>query len=85
MVYKVTVDWYDDFDKKEKVIGMFLIADSYSDATNKIVKYFGEDDISEFKITPWSPDDFMTFDLSNPDMDWLFHKVDKDVGETIIW
>jgi hypothetical protein len=52
---------------------------------DKIVKYFGEEDLLEIKITPWAPDDFIQFDLDNPDMDWLFNKVDKDVSKTVFW
>ena len=85
MVFKVVVDYYDDFDKKEEKKGLFLVADTYGDAVKKIVKYYGEENISEFKIVSWAPDDFIEFGLDNPDEDWLFNKVDKDIGEKIIW
>ena len=85
MVFKVVVDYYDDFDKKEEKKGLFLVADSYSDVIEKTVKYYGEEDLLEIKITPWAPDDFIQFDLDNPDMDWLFNKVDKDVSKTVFW
>lgn len=85
MVYKVVVDYYDDFDKKEEKKGLFLMADSYSDVVDKVVKYYGEEDLSEFKIAPWSPDDFIQFNLDNPDEDWLFNKVDSDIGKNVIW
>lgn len=85
MVFKVVVDFYDDFDKKEKKRGLFLVADSYSDVIEKLVNYYGEEDLLEIKIIPWSPDDFVKFDLDNPDEDWLFNKVDKDIGEKVIW
>ena len=85
MVYKVIVDYYDDFDKKEEKKGLFLVADSYGDVIEKMVKYYGEEDLLEIKITPWAPDDFIQFDLDNVDQDWLFNKVDSDIGKTIIW
>lgn len=85
MVYKVMVNWYNDVDAKEETNGLFLVADSYNDAVDKIVKYYDEEDLSEFKIAPWSSDDFIRFDLDNPDEDWLFHKVDTDIGKNVIW
>ena len=85
MVYKVVMNWYDDFDKKEKKEGLFLVADSYADAIEKMVNYYGEEDLLDIKINPWSPDDFVKFDLDNPDEDWLFNKVDSDIGKNIIW
>ena len=85
MVFKVVVDFYDEFDKKEKKRGLFLVADSYSNVIEKLVNYYGEEDLLEIKITPWSPDDFVKFDLDNPDEDWLFNKIDKDIGEKVIW
>ena len=85
MVFKVVVDFYDDFDKKEKKRGLFLMAESYSDVVDKVEKYYGEENLSEIKIAPWSPDDFMQFEFNNPDEDWLFHKVDSDIGKNVIW
>jgi len=85
MVYKVGINWYNDFSEKEEMNGLFLMADSYADAVEKIVKYYGEEDLIEFKIAPWSPDDFIRFDIDNPDEAWLFDKVDKDIGKNIIW
>jgi len=85
MIFKVRAEWYNDFSKKEETNGLFLAADSYSDAVEKIVKYYGEEDLCGFTITPWSPDDFVKFELDNPDEDWLFHKVDSDIGKNVIW
>ena len=85
MVYKVVVNWYNDFSEKEETNSLFLVADSYSDAIEKMVNYYGEEDLLEIKISPWSPDDFIRFDLGNPDEDWLFNKVDNDIGKNIIW
>ena len=85
MVYKVVVNWYNDFSEKNEMNGLFLVADSYNDVVNKVIKYYGEEFLTELKITPWSPDDFIRFELDNPDEDWLFHKVDSDIGKNIIW
>ena len=85
MVYKVIVDWYNDFTEKEETVGLFLVADTYGDVVNKVTTHFGEEDLSELRITPWAPDDFIQFDLGNVDEDWLFHKVDKDIGKNVIW
>lgn len=85
MVFKVRVEWYNDFSEREETNGLFLVADSYSDAVEKIVKYYGEEDLCGVTIAPWSPDDFVRFDLDNPDEGWLFNKVDKDIGKNVIW
>jgi len=85
MVYKVVVNWYNDFNEKNEMNGLFLVADSYNDVVNKVIKYYGEEFLTELKIAPWSPDDFVRFELDNPDEDWLFHKVDSDIGKNVIW
>ena len=85
MVYKVVVGWYNDFNEKNEMNGLFLVADSYNDVVNKVIKYYGEEFLTELKIAPWSPDDFIRFELDNPDEDWLFHKVDSDIGKNVIW
>lgn len=85
MVFKVVANWYNDVYEKEETSGLFLVADSYGDAVDKIVKFYGEEDLSEFKITSWSLDNFIRFNLDNPDEDWLFNKVDKDIGKNVIW
>lgn len=85
MVYKVVVNWYNDFSEKEEANGLFLMANTYSDVVEKLVKYYGEENLNELKIAPWSPEDFVKFELDNPDEDWLFNKVDKDIGKNIIW
>ena len=85
MIFKVVVDWYNDFDTKEETVGLFLMADTYNDVINKVTAYFGEENLNELKIAPWSPDDFVKFELDNVDENWLFHKVDKDIGDNIIW
>ena len=85
MVFKVKVDWYNDFSEKEETNGLFLVAESYRDAIDKIVSYYGDEELNEIKISAWAPDDFVRFDLDNPDMDWLFNKVDKDISKIVIW
>lgn len=85
MVFKIVVDYHDDINKKERKGGLFLIAESYTNAIEKLVEYFGEDSLLEVKITLWSPDDFVEFDLDNPDEGWLFNKVDNDIGKNVLW
>ena len=85
MVYKVVINWYNDFSEKEEPNGLFLVADSYSDVVDKVIKHYGEENLNELEIAPWSPDDFVQFSLDNPDEDWLFHKVDTDIGKNVIW
>ena len=85
MVFKVKVERYNDFTEREETDGLFLVADSYSDAVEKIVEYYGEESLTELRIAPWSPDDFIQFNLDNPDENWLFNKVDSMIGKNIIW
>lgn len=85
MVFKAIVDWYNDFSQKEEKKGIFVVADSYKESMEKLVHMFGEEDMVSISIEPWAPDDMIIFDLDNVDHDWLFNKVDSDIGKTIIW
>lgn len=85
MVYKVKLNWYNDLSQKEEPKGIFMVADSYKESIDKLVKMFGEEDITNVSLEPWAPDDMIIFDLDNVDYDWLFNKVDSDIGKTIIW
>lgn len=85
MVFKVVVDWYNDVSQKEEKIGMFLIADCYKDAIEKLTHQFGEEDMTGCSLVQWAPEDGIIFELDNPDSEWLFNKVDKDIGSKVFW
>ena len=85
MVYKTIINWWNSVDGKEEMKGIFLVADSYFNALEKLIGLFGEEDIMSLSLSPWSPDEGIIFDLDNPDHDWLFNKVDSDIGKTVFW
>ncbi len=85
MVYKAVVDWFNDMDGKEEKKGIFIVADTYGEVVEKLVEFFGEKDLLTLSLAVWAPYDGIEFDLDNPDQDWLFHKVDSDIGKTVIW
>ena len=85
MVFKVNVNWYDNSDEKEKKDGLFLMAESYVNAIEKLVNYYGEEDMWGIQIELWAPEDFIILDRGNPAEDSLFDTIDKDIGKNIIW
>ena len=85
MTFKAIVDWYNDLSQKEEKKGIFVVADSYKESIEKLVNMFGEEDMMSVSIESWAPDDMIIFDLDNVDHDWLFNKIDSDIGKTILW
>ena len=56
MVFKAQVVWYNADDRQNELAGVFLRADSYSEALGKLATYYGEDQINKVSIEPFSPE-----------------------------
>lgn len=84
MVYIATIDWYYNEDECPR-LGMFLIADSYVDATEKLVRLYGENEILNYSLECFAPDDGLEFNLSNENQARLFGEVRKALEPDIIF
>ena len=84
MVFKAQVVWYNTDDRQNELAGVFLLADSYSEALGKLARYYGEDEINKVTIEPFSPDDFLEFDMNDQDDKEMYHGIEKK-EEDICW
>lgn len=85
MVYKATIDWYSDLDNKTLKRGMFLVADSWSDAMNNLVYLYGEDEMEKITLEPFEGGRGLVFNLDDPGQRELFSMVSDILGEEVIW
>lgn len=60
MFYTGKVTWYDEVDGKEAEYGFFLEADNYSEAMEKLKKYFGETEMIKISVEAFSGDTILT-------------------------
>lgn len=60
MFYTGKVIWYDEVDEKEVEHGFFLEADNYSEAMEKLKKYFGETEMIKISVEAFSSDTILT-------------------------
>lgn len=84
MVFKAQVVWYNAGDRQNELAGVFLFADSYSEALGKLAIYYGEDNINKVSIELFSPDDFLGFDMNDQDDKEKYREIEKK-GEDICW
>lgn len=84
MVFKAQVVWYDEDDRQNELAGVFLLADSYSEALGKLARYYGENEINKVTIEPFSPDDFLEFDMNDQDDKETYREIEKK-AEDIGW
>ena len=84
MIFKAQVVWYNVGNKQNELAGVFLLADSYSEALGKLALYYGEDEINKVSIEPFSPDDFLEFDMNDQGDKETYREIEKK-GEDICW
>lgn len=82
MTYIATVTYYNDVVEKELTVNHFIVGDSYANAVNKLINYYGEEDTESIYVEPFSPDDFLAFDKDFTD---VFDAVRTKVGERVLW
>ena len=85
MVYLVKVGWYNSSENAIDKRGMFLVADSLSDAMNTLIDYFGETEMEDVYLKAFSPDQGLLFNLDDPRQRELFSMVDDIIGKEVIW
>lgn len=82
MVYIMNVEWYNEIDDSIEVINGFVTGDSYNDTLNKVIKYYGEQELESVRLERFGPDDMLEFFKDKTD---LFNKVKSALAEDILW
>lgn len=82
MIYITRVKFYDDYEQDSKYVDCFIIADSYADATQQMVEYYGETDIEKLYVEVFAPDNFLEFGENDHA---LFDQVKDTLGRRVIW
>ena len=86
MIYVAEVVWADEFNNyKENTTYSFLWADSYIDAMERLVAYYGDEEMVKVSLTPFSPDNLLEFDKDVLEELELFTEVKNVLGEKIAW
>ena len=86
MIYVVEVVWADEFNNyKENTTYSFLWADSYINAMERLVAYYGDEGMVKVSLTPFSPDNLLEFDKDVLEEYELFTEVKNVLGEKIMW
>jgi len=86
MIYVAEVVWADEFNNyKENTTYSFLWADSYIDAMERLVAYYGDEEMVKVSLTPFSPDNLLEFDKDVLKELELFTEVKNVLGEKIAW
>ena len=80
MFYTGKVKYYNCDDDVTEEYGIFVSADTYIEAVEKIVKHYGEYEMQGFTLDVFSPDGVLEFeDIS------LHEFVQKTLAEDILW
>ena len=86
MIYVAEVVWADEFnDYKENTTYSFLWADSYINAMERLVAYYGDEGMVKVSLAPFSPDNLLEFDKDVLEELELFTEVKNVLGEKIMW
>lgn len=80
MFYTGKVKYYNDTDDITEEYGIFVDADTYADAVNKIVRHYGENEMVGFSLEPFSPSSVLEFDDTDQ-----FDYVCKSLEKNILW
>ena len=77
-LYVGKVEWYSDYDEKEKTSYCIIPADNFSGAMDQIVEDWGEDCLINVSITPIG-EDCGSVNISESMADALIHDIPEDV------
>ena len=82
MVYKGKVTWFFEDENKELNENIFIVADDYKGAVDRILEFYGENEVLGFTVSMFSPHDIIIF---KEDQEEIFNKAAAAVEENIFW
>lgn len=86
MIYIAHANWTsEDINYETERKALFLCADSYSDAIEKLTEFYGENEMTYVSLEPFLPDDFLEFDKDTLEELELFTEIKRTIGEKVIW
>ena len=86
MIYIAHLEYYNDFDNKNRTVSCFVAADSFKEVVETLGDYYGEKNFDTIEIIPFSPDNFLEFQTDGDVKEInLFAAVKYRLGERVIW
>ena len=82
MIYIMNVEWYNDIDGSTEELNGFVTGKSYNEVLNKIVDYYGEQQLNSVRLELFGPKDMLEF---FEDKTELFKKVKNTLAEDVGW
>lgn len=82
MMYVAKVTVYDPEDNETRTEQLFISGSYYSDVTEKLISYYGENETEDMSISIFGPDDFIVFDEEDKH---LFEIVKDKLAKKVIW
>ena len=77
--YIARIEYYSEYDDKEKISYALVAANSYKEATDKVCEDWGEDDIESISLTIFNDEDCGTVSISESMADAFIHDITEDV------
>ena len=82
MIFKATVEHYQEWNEEMVTDYMFVAAVSIVKAVEQISNYFGENCLDSIQVTPFSPDDFLVLDSK---FKGVFDDFALHAGDNVCW
>lgn len=82
MIYTAEITVYDPDENEMRKEKLFISGDNYSDITNKLINYYGENELEDMFISLFGPDDFIAFDEEDKH---LFEIVKDKLEKKVVW
>ena len=82
MFYLYKISYYDSEENRTFKYKGFVIGKSYEEAMKNLTEYYGDEEIEEVFLTPFSPNTVLEYDESMED---LFEETEKKMLKKIIW
>lgn len=83
MLFAADVRFYNDFNGKEDLQHLFVCAEKFTDAIEKISGWYGEEAIESIDITAFSPYDMLVYETDEDET--LYYETKDSLGEKVLW
>lgn len=82
MIFTAGVNFYESADEVDLKDKLFVCANNFSEAIEKITRYYGENNVDSISIFAFSPFDFLYFSEENHE---LFNEVQNVLAKDVVW